>query len=85
MKTSLNQELSGESHEDEYVLWGETQITDVIHEANQQQCEPESFIKARIAGQENQAPKAEFRTIYQKRQQLSLTERLLARWWSWRK
>ena len=46
-------------------LWGETRINDAIHEANQQQLDPEQFIKDQKKGSDS-VPKREFRTVYQK-------------------
>ena len=72
--------VEGEFDDDECTLWGETKINEVIHEANQQQCDPESFIKARKAGENDATPKTEFRTIYQKQQRPTIIQRLLAKW-----
>ena len=46
--------------------WGETRINEAIHEANQQQLEPEQFIKDQKKGVVDSGPKPEFRTVYQK-------------------
>lgn len=51
----------------ESTLWGETRINEAIHEANQQQRDPEQFIKEQKAGRPSQASEeTQFRTLYQK-------------------
>ncbi|MEM7384879.1 MAG: hypothetical protein AAF514_08025 [Verrucomicrobiota bacterium] len=46
-------------------LWGETMINEAIHEANQMQRDPETYIEAKKAGEETRA-ESEFRTVYRK-------------------